>query len=234
MSPRTILAALVAFAVFAPSLAAQAVRLPDSLKWTSLPSDPADFPAKVKAGSDVLSLFHGAGCPSDGGYAAAAYEALVKAAETDWKIRLKVARHHGTRLRLGPLCPNNLSGYEMLLTKWLRAEWEAGSLDQDKLDWQKTVGGEMLGMGILAHGTDPATYELLQSIARDPDVYVEPGMFRDGFSVDLRRFAARTMLDYRMNGGMGQAEALATVEADLAGAAPVYGWRPPGSEPPGS
>ena len=67
MKPQSIPAAVaVAFAVFAPSLTAQAVRLPDSLKWTALPSDPADVPAKIKAGAHVYSLFHGSECPSGG------------------------------------------------------------------------------------------------------------------------------------------------------------------------
>ena len=99
MRLRTILAAFaLAFVAIAPPLAAQAVRLPDSLEWTGLPSAPADFPDEVKAGN----------------------------------------------------------------------------------------------------------HRLLRSIARDPDVYVEPGMFRNGFEVDLRRDAAQTMLEYRMNQGMSR------------------------------
>ena len=238
MRPQSIPAAVaLAFAVFAPSLTAQAVRLPDSLKYTALPSDPADFPAKIKAGAHVYSLYS-AGCPSDGGYAEAAHNALVKAAETDLEIRRAVTQDHGLMLNLGEGmggCPADLPRFEALLTKWLREEWEAGLLDQAEIDksFQNALAVEMFGMKLLAHAKDPATYQLLRSIARDPDVYVHRGS-REGIEPDLRRDAARAMLAYRMNQGMGQAEAVEAVEADLAGATSVGGWRPPGLESPGS
>ena len=93
MRPRTTLAAFaVAVAVFAPSLAAQVVRPPDSLKRTHLPSDSADFPAKVRTGG--MGALCQTGCPSDGGYPAVARAALVKAAETDFTIRYEVAFDH--------------------------------------------------------------------------------------------------------------------------------------------
>ena len=237
MRPQTTLAVLaMAAAVFAPALAAQAVRLPDSLKYTALPSDPADFPAKVKAGAYVYSLYS-AGCPSDGGYPGAAHAALVEAAETDLEVRVAVAQDHGLKLKAGRSCPDDLPRFEALLAKWLRAEWEAGLLGPDRIFEQETLGGYgILGaIGELAYGSDPATYQLLRGIARDPDVYVEPGIFFDGFSMDLRRDAAHAMFDYRMNQGMGEAEAVKAVEGDLAGAPPIRGhWRPPGFEPPGS
>ena len=236
MRPRTILAAVAAaVAVFAPPLAAQAVRLPDSLDWTRLPSDPADFPDSVKAGGSVRSLYS-AGCPSDGGYPAVAYDALVKAAETDLEIRHRVANHHGADVRHGAsVCPDDLPRYEALLARWLREAWEAGLLEPPKVFEQGAVGWKVLWSQYLAHARDPATYQLLRSIARDPEVYVSPGIVYDGFSADLRRDAAWSMLEYRINGGMGRAEAVKAVEADLAGAPPVRGdWRPPGFEPPGS
>ena len=239
MRTRTSLAALAFAAAFAvaPSLSAQAVRLPDSLEWTGLPSDPADFPAKIQAGGAVLSLYHGAGCPSDGGYAGAAYDALIEATETDPALRYRVATDHAVRLiplhlsedpcpQCGPFCPADLPRFEALLTKWLRQEWEDGLLGADNPELGQTVGVLLLTFLDLAHGTAPATYDLLRSIARDPDVYVEDLL--DGFSYNLRGDAARSMVQYRINGGMGEAEAVEAVEADLAGAPPVLYWRPPG------
>ena len=228
MRPRTTLAA------FAPPLTAQAggVRLPDSLKGTGLPSDPADFPAKVKAGAHVYKLYR-AGCPSDGGWAGAARAALVEAAETDLAIRREVATDHRVMLGMGEGiggCPADLPRFEALLAKWLRADWEAGLLDGSNPDLSGVVGANLLVTGDLSNARDPAMYELLRSIARDPDVYVDPALFHISFSLDLRRDAARAMLGFRMNGGMGAAEAVKAVEADLAGAPPIRGhWRPPGS-----
>ena len=63
--------------------------------------------------------------------------------------------------------------------------------------------------------TAPEAYAVLRDIARDPDVYLEVTELydaagrleatrtHDGFSLDFRRDAARAMLAYRINGGMG-------------------------------
>ncbi len=213
---------LAAAAILAAPLSLKAQDVPPH---PLLPLDPADFPAKVKAGEISLSAFRIAGCPSDGGYAAAAYAALIEAAETDPTLRGWVARDHAVRLKTGSPCPNDRPRYEALLAKWVRREWEAGL-------WRRPESAMMSWfLDELAHGTNPATYELLRSIARDPTVYVEcasPGCHRDAFTLDLRQDAAQNMLAFRINGGIGVAEAVKAVEADLAGAPPVLDWRPAG------
>lgn len=88
-----------------------------------------------------MSLFHGAGCPSDGGCAGAAYDALIEATETDSGLRYEVAGHHGGRLKHGAhVCPNELPQYEALLAKWVRQEWEDGLLDRTKAAGPYPVG----------------------------------------------------------------------------------------------
>ncbi len=224
MRSHTILAALAT----PLSLAAQDMSPPHP----NFPPDPADFPAAVKARKLHVSSYRHAGCPSDGGYAAAAYAALIDAAETDDTLRYWVAGDHKVRLKAGISCLDDLPRFEAHLVRWIREEWEAGLLGADNPTVGLTIGTLVLTMHDLARGSDPATYDLLRSIARDPAVYVvcaaPPVCFRDGQTLDLRQDAAQTMLGYRINGGTSEAEAVAAVAADLAGAPPVLDWRPPG------
>ena len=189
-SALTFAAALTAAA--APGVAAQ--RLPDSLARTSLPSDPADFPAKVAAGEiSVMSMFR-AGCPTYGGYAAAAYDALVQAAETDFGLRKKVVGDVGARLSTiaimaadgkETVCAVDTPLFEALFVKWVRREREEGLL----LDFSSEPILSNRILSRLGSAKEPETHSFVRDIALDTMVYEK-----------VRVDAARAMANQRSGG----------------------------------
>lgn len=234
----------------APALAAQEHKLPRALArygdW--LPADPNEYVRQLVTGEldksvlglDMWSLFASAGCPSEDGWIGAAYAALEQMAETAplalnttvsvWYTELKFA--HNTeigRSGAGPLCPEDFPRVrgEVWLAEQLRRAWKGGVWAAPVTSHPAEPVRTMLREA-MTWATAPEAYAVLRDIARDPEVFEHRG-YRDGFEIDFRRDAARAMVEHLMNGGMSRAEAVKTVESDLAGATPVYDWRPAGS-----
>jgi TonB family protein len=165
-------------------------KLPKSLARLGLPDDPKDVPHLVSTRD--LPIFHvfEVGCPSDGGWAAAAFAALEEAAETDWKIRLLLGRTLGTRVLSRDLCLSDLPGFEAWLADQLRQQWSDGVLpdedgvmsdeDSDSTNWPFYL------LGYTSLSKDSATRALVRDIAMDSTV---TDYWRDQ--------AARTMITQR-------------------------------------
>ncbi|MDE2975694.1 MAG: hypothetical protein OXU64_13395 [Gemmatimonadota bacterium] len=185
---------------------------------------------------DYGLLFY-AGCPSDGGWIGAAFAALEGMAETDpraqramvslWYGELLFA--HEKELGLdddGAQCPADFPADRA--GPWLAAElrraWEGGVFSDMRTPWHPLEPVRTMLLKAMAWTTAPEAYAVLRDIARDPRVYSEG---YHSLSMDFRRDAARSMLDWRMAKGMSEAEAVKAVEADLAGAPPVGGWQHP-------
>ena len=191
-SALTLAAAFTAAA--APGVAAQ--RLPDSLARTRLPSDPADFPAKIAAGEiSVMSMLR-AGCLTYGGYAGAAYDALVQAAETDFGLRKKVVGDVGATLstiaimaadgkETVSVCAVDTPLFEALFVKWVRREREEGLL----LDFSSEPILSNSILRRLGSAKEPETHSFVRDIALDTMVYEK-----------VRVDAARAMANQRSGG----------------------------------
>ena len=176
---------LTAIAIAAPGLAAQE-RPPT---WTRLPDDPRDFPRLVAAGEREASEMFRMGCPSDDGWAGAAFTALERAAENNFNVRRSLARALGSTLRLSEedrtseeVCPSDIQRFEIWLAERLRREWHDGLL---------APGNERpaLALGLLfslTSSTNPSTHELFRGIATDSTVHEH-----------TRNLAARFMVDHR-------------------------------------
>ncbi len=108
----------LAFTAGPRGLAAQEYAIPDSLARLGLPGDPGDVPRLVATrGLPIYHVFR-VGCPSDGGWAAAAFAALEEAAETDSIVRSKLAGSFGTRVLSGDMCPSDLPYVSELITRY--------------------------------------------------------------------------------------------------------------------
>ena len=121
---------------------------------------------------------------------------------------------------------------EVWLAETLRRAWEDGAFTRTGWNTHPINLVRVYLFDAMTWARAPEAYAVLRDIARDPDVHVESGYFRDGWENDLRRDAARAMAGHRINGGMSHVEAVKAVEADLEGAPYIYEWRPPASGPP--
>ena len=149
---RTVLAATILGATAAlsvpPHLAAQGnfflrakKTLADSLAFLEFPTNPLDFPAAVKNEEGwnwmVFNLFE-MGCPSDGGWAGQAFDAMEDAARTDPELRTLFHADIGSRLGVDLLdpaesqCPDDHGRIIRLLTTELRRQHETKGSD---LNW---------------------------------------------------------------------------------------------------
>ncbi len=179
----TILAAVLAAVLGAPvALAGQDYELPDSVAWLQLPTDPNEFVRLVATGERSGWDVFAAGCPSEGGWAGAAFAAMTEAAETDPHIQRELAQKlgHGElamavrqkhgRGDLDPQCPSEHPRYEAWLAAQLRREWERGLLAPDADGMGRSVVVGTL-LSAIEWGTEPSTRELVRDIARDPAVW---------------------------------------------------------------
>lgn len=224
--PRLLAAAFVATLVTPPATAAQD-KLPRSLARLGLPEDPADVPNRVLTrGLPIFHVFE-AGCPSDGGWAAAAFAALEKAAETDEEIRWALAASLGARVLSGNLCPSDLPGFEAWLAGQLRRRWSDGAMS-DKTGATGEEGGSpdnqtFFLLSYVSLSRDSATRALVRDIAMDSTV---ADYWRDQ--------AARTMITQRYGEDLGgkdlendqrYQDAARSVLSDLATGPPLPGFR---------
>ena len=130
------------------------------------------------------------GCPSEGGWAGAAFAALEKAAETDARAFAALADLWSTEQRFargqelgyetsGAQCPSDFprERADVWLAGQLRREWERGLL---------TPGPDRSGaiFNAMVWATAPEAFEVVRGIARDPAV--------DGL---LREWAADALVD---------------------------------------
>ena len=148
----TTFAAVAAAVLASPGLPAQDLS-PDSLARLGLPADPSEFVNEVAAGEQSGWDVFAAGCPSGGGWAGAAFAAMMAAAETDAHVLRELAQKLGDELLrarelehgrvnhyevdavgqrrpvpMKPQCPSELPGHEAWLAAQLRREWERGLL----------------------------------------------------------------------------------------------------------
>ena len=161
--------------------------------WTRLPEDPGEFPRLVAAGQHTASVVFTMGCPSDGGWAALALDALVQAAQTDFEVRHSLASAFGrgvtSRDRRGEefQCASEVPRYEAWLAEQLRREWDDGLLlsgnGEPVLAWRL--------LRYLASSRNPDTHALVREIARDAGVHEE-----------LRHHAASVMVDHHYGAWM--------------------------------
>lgn len=206
----------LASTVVAPWLAAQEYEIPDSLARLGLPRDPGDVSRFVVSRDlPIYSVFR-VGCPSDGGWAAAAFVALEEAAETDSAVQSKLARSFGTRVASGDMCPSDLPRFESWLAGRLRRQWSEGVLDDEANDSRNRP---LYLMSYLSLSDDSATRALVRDIAMDSTV-----------TDSWRSQAARTMITQRYGedlGGKdlaadsGYVNAVRSVLADLASGPPL-------------
>ena len=179
----TILAAVLAAVLGAPvALAGQDYELPDSVAWLQLPTDPNEFVRLVATGERSGWDVFAAGCPSEGGWAGAAFAAMTEAAETDPHIQRELAQKlgHGELARavrqkhgrgdLDPQCPSEHPRYEAWLAAQLRREWERGLLAPDADGMGRSVVVGTL-LSAIVWGTEASTRDLVRDIARDPAVW---------------------------------------------------------------
>ena len=170
-----------------------ASQIPDSLAWIGLPDDPTELPGLVAAGQRPARDIFKVGCPSDGGWAGAAFEALLEAAEGNILVRRSLISALGSKLGYGdrwggiPKCAAEIPRYEAWLAERLRREWRAGVL---------TIGSgrPTLYLDLLVSldsSKNPATHGLVSNIAKDSTVYE-----------DIRSLAARFMVDHRFGASM--------------------------------
>lgn len=240
-----IAAAALAAALAAPALAAQDHKLPESMAYLRLPDDPTEAVRVLLEGhaGGPTRLFE-AGCPSDGGWAGAAFAALEGMAETDPRTRRAMVglwegelwrafeKEHGYPNDFGLRCPADFPPERA--GPWLAAElrraWETGVFADERPTYHPLEPVRSILLEAMEWTTAPEAYAVLRDIARDPGVYSDlphSDILHD-FPTDFRSDAARSMLGWRLNGGMGDGEAVKAVEADLAGAPPILdNWRYP-------
>ena len=178
-----------------PTMAAQD-KLPKSLALLGLPDDPKDVPRLVLTRDLPIFFVFEAGCPSDGGWAAAALAALEEAAETDRKLRSLLAMTLGARVLSRDLCISDLPSFEAWLADQLRQQWSDGVLtdedgvvsdeDNDSRNWPFFL------LGYISLSKDPATRALVRDIAMDSTV-----------TDYWRGQAARTMITQRYGEDLG-------------------------------
>ncbi len=139
---RTVLIAIILAATAAlasPPVAAQLdehATLADSLRYWQLPGNPLDFPDSVKAatGMRTPTMFN-MGCPSDGGWAAQAFDAMERAAKTDPELGRRFYPGIGISLSIDrkdnkfDWCPADHDRIIRLLTAELRRRHEAKEPD---------------------------------------------------------------------------------------------------------
>ena len=178
----------LALAVAAAAPGSVAQELPGSLVRLGLPKDPREVPRLVE--TEQLPIFHiyKAGCPSDGGWAAAAFASLEETAETNINLRKTLATSLGTRVLTGDLCTADLPRFEAWLADQLRGEWRGGLLADPQSD---SVMAYSL-LAFLSLSGEPATRTLVRAIAMD-------AMVADYW----RDLAARTMVDQRYGEDVG-------------------------------
>ena len=177
----TTLAAVLAavLAPVAPALAGQEYELPDSLARLELPADPNEFVRQAVVGEQDAWYLLLVGCPSEGGWAGAAFAALKHAAETDpralsvlaglWYDEQRFARREELGIETaGPSCPSDFprATADVWLAGQLRAQWEHGKLATAVTEDQ-TVGTLFSAM---SWATAPEAFEVVRGIARDPEV----------------------------------------------------------------
>jgi len=176
-----------------------------------------------------LPIFHffEAGCPSDGGWAAAAFAALEKAAETDDDIRWALATSLGARVLSGNLCPSDVPGFEAWLAGHLRRQWSDGAMS-DRVGATGDEGGDpgnwpFVLLSYVSLSQDSATRALVRDIAMDSTV---TDYWRDQ--------AARTMITQRYGEDLGgkdlendqrYQDAARSVLSDLATGPPLPGFK---------
>jgi len=206
----------LAFAIAPPVLAAQEYEVPDSLARFGLPDDPGDVPRYVVTRDLPIYQVFRVGCPSDGGWAAAALDALEEAAETDSVVRSRLTGSLGTRVVSEDMCPSDLPRFEYWLAGSLRRQWSDGVLGDEAND---SRGSPLFLMSYLSLSDDPATRTLVRRIAMDSTV---TGTWRSQ--------AARTMVTQRYGEDLGgkdlasdprYEEAVRSVLADLASGPPL-------------
>lgn len=215
----------LAFTAGATGLAAQEYAIPDSLARLGLPGDPGDVPRLVVTRD--LPIYHvfRVGCPSGGGWAAAAFAALEEAAETDSIVRAKLAGSFGTRVLSRDMCPSDLPRFETWLAGRLRRQWSEGVLGDEAND---SRNWPLYLMSYLSLSDDPATRALVQYIAMDSTV---TGTWRSQ--------AARTMVTQRYGEDLGgkdladdprYEDAVRSVLADLESGSPLPEFSTPMEE----
>ena len=141
MQLRNFAAVIVAAFVFGQGVAAQ-TGIPDSLRYLRLPDDPDSMPHYIAEGKRSVQEIFQVGCPADGGWPEAAYNAVLRVAETDFETRLAVARGFSSVYR--EVCPTDLQSMESWMVKELLAEYRAGLLGEWK--GQDVLWGRVLSM----------------------------------------------------------------------------------------
>jgi len=147
--------------------------IPDSLRYLRLPDDPTEFVEDFvwKANHNdtrrwppVIEHIFRVGCVADGGWAGDVFAALEKVAETDFEVRWEFASGLGLFWRFNngvDRCTVDHSRIERLLTGYIRAEYEAGVLEENV----STITGGMLNA--LTASDNPDTYALVREILHD-------------------------------------------------------------------
>ena len=162
-------------------------QIPDSLAWRGLPDDPTELPGLVAAGQRRAWDMFKVGCPSDGGWAGAAFDALLEAAETDIVVRQSLVAALGANLGLvaegyadNEYCPSEVLRYEAWLAERLLREWQDGVLRP--ASERLTLFLDLLIS--LESSRNPATHALVRDIAKDSTVHEEFRSLAAGFMVD--------------------------------------------------
>lgn len=191
MTIRPILRLAAALAALPPSAAAaQTVyEIPRDLRYLGFPGDPAEYVRLVIAGERNPRMMLEMGCPSDGGWAGAAFDLLEAEAKTDTVARDKLWQ----ALFWAKRCPADAPRFERLRIDDLRRNYEEGRDVGVAWGWRES--------------TDPEVHALIREIARDGDV-----------SPPSRYLAAQVMIAHRMQDGTSRLEAERLVVLDLASA----------------
>lgn len=206
-----VVAALVPF----PSLLSgqTTYQIPESLRHLRLPNDPLewvrDFVWKAnnretRSRPPIAQHIFRVGCVADGGWAADAFAALEREAETDYEVRRAITsaigRHWSVNVKHGfDRCAVDHPRIEGLLTGYLRTEHEEGRLETGR---EYDVGLTVLES--IHVSDDPDTYALVRRVFHD--MKVEDGV----------RSYAKTALKEMRQRIWGETEAVAdsTVRAD--------------------
>lgn len=148
-------------------------RPPESLARLGLPDDPEAVPRLVLTkGLPIIYVFE-AGCPSGGGWGAAALAALEEAAETDGELRSELANSLGSRVLARDLCLSDLPRFESWLADQLRRQWSDGSLgaeDGGASEEDDISPRPFFLLSYIGLSQDSATRALVRNIAMDSTV----------------------------------------------------------------